>query len=229
MKSLNIIILFFIFVFTNFTAWTQEVESKGESNVVVKVVDRRERPVHSIHVESANSGQSGTTNREGIFIFVNIDDSDVISVTLPRRQGILQIPVEGMSIIELALLSSRAYAYMDNDGQRIMIQPVIANPNTNASTVIDVQELLKSNDYRTLAELLKGRVPGMMGSTIRGPSTMGNANSRPLVVLDGVPIGSLNDADNMVDPRDIQTIEVIKDGAGYGTRGGAGVILIKTR
>jgi len=72
-----------------------------------------------------------------------------------------------------------------------------------------------------------GGAPGNAGSIrIRGLGTVNNAD--PLVVIDGVPSGSMND----VNPNDIQSIEVLKDASAsaiYGTRAANGVVLITTK
>lgn len=88
------------------------------------------------------------------------------------------------------------------------------------------------------AQLLQGKVAGLsitrpggnpnnaFNVRLRGLSTFG-ANSSPLVVLDGVIGASLEN----VDPNDIQSIDVLKDGSAaaiYGARGSSGVILITT-
>jgi iron complex outermembrane receptor protein len=62
---------------------------------------------------------------------------------------------------------------------------------------------------------------------MRGLSTVG-ANVQPLVVIDGVLGASL---DNL-DPNDIESINVLKDGSAaaiYGSRGSSGVILVTTK
>lgn len=62
---------------------------------------------------------------------------------------------------------------------------------------------------------------------MRGISTVG-ANTEPLVVIDGVIGASLDN----VDPNDIETINVLKDGSAaaiYGSRGSSGVILVTTK
>lgn len=89
------------------------------------------------------------------------------------------------------------------------------------------------------AQLLQGKVPGLSiynkggdpNSTptirLRGISTVG-ANTEPLVVIDGVIGASLDN----VDPNDIETINVLKDGSAaaiYGSRGSSGVILVTTK
>ena len=62
---------------------------------------------------------------------------------------------------------------------------------------------------------------------LRGLSTIG-ANLGPLVIVDGVIGGTLDN----VDPNDIENISVLKDGSAaaiYGTRGSSGVILVTTK
>ncbi len=89
------------------------------------------------------------------------------------------------------------------------------------------------------AQLLQGKVAGLQvynrggdpnqQSTIRlrGLSTVG-ANVQPLVVVDGIIGASLQN----VDPNDIETISVLKDGSAaaiYGSRGSSGVIIVTTK
>ncbi|MCA6079184.1 SusC/RagA family TonB-linked outer membrane protein [Fulvivirga sedimenti] len=89
------------------------------------------------------------------------------------------------------------------------------------------------------AQLIQGKVAGLsitraggnpnsgFNVRLRGLSTFG-ANTSPLVVIDGVIGASL---DNL-DPNDIATIDVLKDGSAaaiYGARGSAGVILVTTK
>uniref|UniRef100_UPI00404820CC SusC/RagA family TonB-linked outer membrane protein n=1 Tax=Roseivirga sp. TaxID=1964215 RepID=UPI00404820CC len=62
---------------------------------------------------------------------------------------------------------------------------------------------------------------------LRGISTVGS-NVEPLVVIDGVIGASLSN----VDPNDIATFDVLKDGSAaaiYGSRGSAGVIIVTTK
>lgn len=88
-------------------------------------------------------------------------------------------------------------------------------------------------------QLLQGKVAGLNISRaggdpnggfnvrLRGVGTIG-ANVEPLVVIDGVIGGSLS----TVDPNDIASIDVLKDGSAaaiYGSRGGSGVILVTTK
>ena len=72
-----------------------------------------------------------------------------------------------------------------------------------------------------------GGAPGQAGQIrIRGTGTVNNAE--PLVVIDGIPAGSIDD----INPNDIQSIEVLKDAstsAIYGLRAANGVVLVTTK
>ena len=93
----------------------------------------------------------------------------------------------------------------------------------------------------SLADLLETRVPGIevrrlrnggVSVRIRGVRSL-NTPGEPLWVIDGVP--KQPDADGIlldIDPRDIASIDVLRDGgslAAYGSRGANGVILITMR
>ena len=89
--------------------------------------------------------------------------------------------------------------------------------------------------------LVQGKVPGLniiknggddpaqnnYNVQLRGAGSL-NAAVEPLYVIDGVPGGNLSS----VNPNDIESIDVLKDGSAaaiYGTRANAGVILITTK
>lgn len=109
---------------------------------------------------------------------------------------------------------------------------------TSAVTSVNSEQFNKGN-ISDVAQLLQGKVAGLsiaraggnpnggFAIRLRGLSTLG-ANTQPLVVLDGQIGADLN----TVDPNDIKSIDVLKDGSAaaiYGTRGSAGVIIITTK
>ncbi|MFZ6013702.1 MAG: SusC/RagA family TonB-linked outer membrane protein [Bacteroidota bacterium] len=109
---------------------------------------------------------------------------------------------------------------------------------TSAAVALSEREFNRGN-INDPTQLLQGKVPGLSiynrggnpnsNSTIRlrGISTVG-ANISPLVVIDGVIGASLDN----VDPNDIESISVLKDGSAaaiYGSRGSSGVILVTTK
>lgn len=110
---------------------------------------------------------------------------------------------------------------------------------TSAVTSVDAEEF-NQGPITDPAQLLQGKVAGLQvynrggdpnGQSnvvrLRGISTVG-ANTEPLVVIDGVIGASLAN----VDPNDIESMSVLKDGSAaaiYGSRGSSGVILVTTR
>lgn len=116
---------------------------------------------------------------------------------------------------------------------------------------IDKKELtsavshVSAKDFQSVAStdvsmLIQGKVPGLSvvntaaadpnsaaSLQIRGVSSR-EAGLGPLIVLDGVPGASLTN----INPNDIESFDVLKDGAAsaiYGTRGSNGVIVITTK
>jgi TonB-dependent SusC/RagA subfamily outer membrane receptor len=66
---------------------------------------------------------------------------------------------------------------------------------------------------------------------VRGPSTF-YGSAEPLIVIDGMPLTQGAGGLELLHPRDVARIEVLKDAgdtALYGVRGANGVIVITTR
>jgi len=116
-------------------------------------------------------------------------------------------------------------------------RPATSPPSTSTVT----SEEIARQHAVSVEQLLAGRISGVMVTRapgggisvlIRGPTSFFLSNE-PLYVVDGVPIepgrgGTLT----WINPHDIASIEVLKDGAStaiYGVRGANGVIVIKTK
>jgi TonB-dependent SusC/RagA subfamily outer membrane receptor len=101
-------------------------------------------------------------------------------------------------------------------------------------------EKMRANSPRTVADMLVGRFPGvevrqrpngLTSIRIRGSRSF-RSNEEPLIVVDGIPQHSGSQALTDLSPRDVQSIEVLKDAAAaavFGSRGANGVILVSTR
>jgi TonB-dependent starch-binding outer membrane protein SusC len=104
---------------------------------------------------------------------------------------------------------------------------------------------LKAADFNagnitSVGQLLQGKIAGLVVATpaggnpnaqaqirLRGISTFG-ANSSPLIIVDGVPNVPLN----LVDPNDIESFDVLRDGSAaaiYGVQASSGVIIVTTK
>jgi iron complex outermembrane receptor protein len=109
---------------------------------------------------------------------------------------------------------------------------------TSAITTVKAEQFNKGN-ITDVGQLLQGKVAGLSVSRaggdpnagftlrLRGLSTIGQ-NTGPLIVLDGLVGADINS----VDPNDIKSFDILKDGSAaaiYGTRGSQGVIIITTK
>lgn len=109
---------------------------------------------------------------------------------------------------------------------------------TGAVTQID-SKILDNRPVANAAQALQGAVPnlnitftngrpgGEGNINIRGFASINSANASPLVLIDGVP-GNIN----TINPRDIESISVLKDASAaaiYGARGAFGVMLVTTK
>jgi len=100
-------------------------------------------------------------------------------------------------------------------------------------------EQLRGRHAGDVAEMLQGRVAGLqvirlgngdISLRIRGDDSI-LSNGEPLVILDGAPVASQSMSDVLrgLNPREIASIDVLKDVAStapYGIKGAHGVIII---
>jgi len=224
--------IFFLLILVSVATKAQDIDTQ-KRNVSLLILNKKGRPVDRIIVRSLHTRQAGMTDRSGMFVFVDMTDDDTISMVLPNY-GETVIPVARMDSIVVTLRSARRYSYLNNEGQSINID----KNKTNTNSLLDVQALLKKHSYRSLAELLVGRVAGLnitstgtFGETtanIRGQHSF-MLSSEPLVVLNGMAIGTLNEVNNTINVNDIKTVEVLKSATEWGVRGANGVILVTTK
>tara|TARA_B100002049_G_scaffold70959_1_gene51963 strand:- start:2642 stop:6034 length:3393 start_codon:yes stop_codon:yes gene_type:complete len=108
---------------------------------------------------------------------------------------------------------------------------------TGAISSVEPEEII-SQPKANVVEMLDSRMPGVqvmsdgkpgggVALRIRGFSTI-NSND-PLIIVDGIPVSSNL---NVINPADIETIQVLKDAASasiYGSRAANGVVIITTK
>lgn len=113
---------------------------------------------------------------------------------------------------------------------------------TGSVSSID-SKIISSQANSTLTKALEGSIPGLqvssidgqpgldMGMRIRGIGTASQNNANALIVIDGVPTTNSN-ALTMLNPRDVESMTVLKDAAStalWGARGANGVIMVTTK
>lgn len=181
---------------------------------------------------------------KGTSIGTSTDDAGNFRLTIPDTTSTLivsfagyvqrEIPITSETTIDVKL--TRTTASLDE-------VIVIGYGNQKKKEVTASVASVKSENFvkgavNDAGQLIQGKVAGLSISTPGGDPTAAsqiilrginsiNASSSPLILIDGIP-GDLR----TVAPENIESIDVLKDGAAaaiYGTRGTNGVILITTR
>ena len=233
MRYINI---FLLIIFTSITTWAQDIDSQTR-DISLKILNKKGRPVKNIAVRCIDSNNPGITDRNGLYIFKDMTDDYKIAILLPKY-GETIIPVAGMDSIVVTLRSASLYSYANNEGQSMIIK----KDPFQGNELMDVPALLNQCNCNSLLELLNGRITGLnlwsgapeagnsnpVNAVIRGTGTL-KGSSEPLVVVDGIPYGTINEANSTLSVYDIQTIEVQKNASEWGVRGANGVILITTK
>ncbi len=220
---------FLVFAAGTFNVKAQQMEVSG---TVTDATDDTPLPGVNIVIKGTSTGT--TTDDEGEYS-LNVgspNDTLVVSFVGYLTQ---QVPVNGRSVINVSMNPDVAQledvvvvGYGTQEERQI----------TGSVSSVSSEEFNRGNISEP-TQLLQGKVPGLSiyqkggdpngepTIRLRGISTVG-ANTEPLVVVDGVSGASLDN----VDPNDIESIDVLKDGSAaaiYGTRASSGVILVTTK
>jgi TonB-dependent starch-binding outer membrane protein SusC len=166
------------------------------------------------------------------------------AVVVPEGSNQLRFAYTGYAEQVLTLGGSNTLDVAMAGGTALDEVVVVGYGNLKSREVTSSIASVKAEDFNRgnvtdPAQLIQGKVAGVTiarsGSDpnadftirLRGLSSI-SSGTAPLVVLDGVPGASLS----LIDPNDIASIDVLKDGSAaaiYGTRASAGVILITTK
>lgn len=188
---------------------------------------------------------SATVQVKGTTIGTTTDLDGKYSINVPEGSTALLFSYIGFSTQEVELGASNVVDVEMSEDAAILDEVVVIGYGTSTrKEVTSAVSSVKSEDFnqgnvQDPIQLVQGKVAGLSITTpggdpngtstirLRGLSSFG-ANTQPLVVIDGVIGGTIAS----VDPNDIESIDVLKDGSAaaiYGSRASAGVILITTK
>ena len=180
--------------------------------------------------------ESGTTNGVSTYL-----DGDYV-LQVSGADAIVEFSCIGYKTVSMPARSVPATVVLEYDSEMIEETVVVGYGSLSKKEISSSIVSVSSEDFNKAPagdpmQLLVGKVAGLNidvaadgGSSsfqIRGATSINGGNS-PLVVIDGVAGGSLEN----ISTEDIESISVLKDGASaaiYGTRGANGVILVTTR
>ncbi len=168
------------------------------------------------------------------------------TLNVPTSSKSLVVSFIGMTSKEVPLTSSKLDVTLVENS--IALNEVVAvgygtqTKRAVSGSVASVgYDKFKDRSYNDVSQSLAGQLPGVnvtqsQGAPgqspvikIRGISSI-TAGTSPLYVIDGLPMENFNL--NMINPQDVESVEVLKDASSaaiYGSRGANGVIIITTR
>lgn len=180
--------------------------------------------------------ESGTQNGTSTYL-----DGDYV-LQVSSADAIIEFSCIGYKTVSMPARSVPSTVTLEFDSEMIEETVVVGYGSLSKKEISSSIVSVSSEDFNKAPagdpmQLLVGKVAGLNidvaadgGSSsfqIRGATSINGGNS-PLVVIDGVAGGSLDN----ISTEDIESISILKDGASaaiYGTRGANGVILVTTR
>ena len=204
-------------------------------NVKGSVTDQHGEPVIG-----ATIMEQGTKNG----VVTDIDGNFVLSVASPKSR--LRVTYNGYKTQELPVNNQTDFKIkLQEDAANLDEVVVVGYGTMDKKELTSAVSHVSARNFTQVASvdpsmMIQGKVAGVSitntGSgdpnnqasiQIRGVSSRA-AGLGPLIVIDGVPGGNLTN----INPNDIESYDVLKDGAAsaiYGTRGSNGVILVTTK
>lgn len=230
MRKIYLFVMCMICTFTLFAQQTRRVEGKvtdqGDGTSLIGV---------SVQLKGTKVGAS--TDKDGRYAIHVPSQGNSTLVFSYIGYVTKEMNVGDKGVINLAL----------NADSKILNDVVVIGYGTSTkadlvSSVgrVDMKDMAKA-PVRSFDEALAGRVAGVQVTSsdgqpgsqvsivVRGANSITQDNS-PLYVIDGFPVEGANN--NVINPQDIESIDVLKDAAAtaiYGARGANGVIMITTK
>lgn len=195
------------------------------------VTDEFDFPIEGAEVENVSQNISTVTDANG-FYEIQAVPGDILQIT--SLTGVEQQQTVGAtSEINIKMGSAITLTDVVAIGYGTVEKELVSA----AVSTIEAEDLTENNPVR-IDQALQGKTSGVQVTSssgspgsgynirIRGVTT--NGDNSPLVIVDGVNIGT---DIGVIDPNDIASVDIIKDAATaiYGVQGANGVILITTK
>ena len=207
--------------------------SQQQYQVTGVVTDEQGEPIIGANIVEKGSTNGTVTDLDGRF-----------TLAIHNPQTLLVVSYIGYHAQEIsATAGSSLQIKLKEDSQSLDEVVVVGYQTLRKTDVVGAVSSIKAKELNvtapTVGQSLVGKVSGVQiaqvsgapyNSTkirVRGVASI-NASSDPLYVIDGYP----SNADLMLNPEDIESIEVLKDAASaaiYGSRAAGGVVLITTK
>ncbi|WP_321516839.1 TonB-dependent receptor [Marinifilum fragile] len=204
---------------------------QNQKTITGKVVDEQNLPLIGVNILVKGTTLGTVTDFDGNFqldvpangvvkfSFIGYVDQEITITNETSLNIVLKEDVQGLNEVVVVGYGTQKKSDLTGAVASVKAEDLAKTPSSNP-----VNSLQGKVAGVTITKY--GGAPGAGSNiTIRGIGTIGNNN--PLYIIDGLP-GSMS----LLNPDDIASIEVLKDGAAaaiYGSRAANGVVLITTK
>jgi len=210
-------------------------EQPQVKEVTGTVKDNQGLPLQGVSVVVKGTTTGTITGSDGLFRLTVPSDAKTLVFSFIGTKG-QEIEIGNQATFNVVLLEE---SYLVGEAVVVGYGKTAKRDLTGAVSVVEQKDLNKGV-YSSPAQLLQGKVPGLLVTrsgdpsatasvTLRGPSTLrSGAAMEPFYVIDGVPGASID----AVAPDDIVSINVMRDASStaiYGSRAANGLIMVTTR
>ncbi len=203
-----------------------------------KITSDQNKPVQNVEITVKNSKFSTMTNKAGQYE-LNVPKNATLVI---RSKGFeeQEIEVNGKTVINVVLPKFDAGKEKNIDEVVLVGYTTVSKKDVTNSIASVKGDQLNDMPVNSAAEAIQGRMAGVQvtfgegspGSDpeikVRGGTSITQDNA-PLYIVDGI---QMDNALSLISPKEIESIEVLKDASStsiYGARGANGVVLITTK
>jgi TonB-linked SusC/RagA family outer membrane protein len=213
--------------------WALSLSAQNPVTVSGQIVDEANEPVIGAGVMQKGTSTGAVTDLDGYYTLRVPEGSTLVfscigylsqEIVVPAGGGTLNLTLatDNMMIEETVVVGYGVQKKSDLTGSISSVK----EEDLTHRTITDASQALQGKTAGVTA-YSSSAAPGSSPSIqVRGVSSNGSSN--PLYVVDG----RITDGIGTLDPNDIESMEILKDGASaaiYGARAGNGVILITTK
>ena len=209
-------------------------QRKNKKKVVLtgRIVNKDSVPVSNVMIFLDGTKINKMTGRDGEFKIKFKPDVKKISF-LSTEYGGFEVDYVGQERLEVVINLERNKLVItpDHVGETVETGYGSINEDDVVGSISSIKnDRFTNRSYKDIYEMIVGEVAGVIveGTTIRirGITSLNSSND-PLLIVDGSSVYSIS----QISPSDVESISILKGSSTsiYGTRGAAGVVVIKTK
>ncbi|MFA9190387.1 TonB-dependent receptor [Flavobacterium sp. FZUC8N2.13] len=223
-------------------------KAKSDEDTAVSLSEQQQKTLSGVVVDATGLSLPGASVLvKGTNNSTSTDLDGKFNIRVDNTAVTLVISYIGFETVEIPIGNKTDFKVILKESSQTLDEVVVVGYGTvkksdltGAVTRVSAEEL-NDRPVSNAMEALQGKAAGVDITTSERPGTLGTvrirgqrsltANSDPLYVVDGVPLFS-SSAIETLNPRDIESIDVLKDASAtavYGSRGANGVIIVTTK